>query len=158
MSEISSGNEADISQWIIIVLTAVGLVAQHLWSREQITVHRRQDRFDKYIADPSRIIVANIDAFSVTVPFIPLGEAPAMPQKVAHATLVRSINAFVRGCVGSPVSGGDDWYKALSTKSIEQGLPTEAGQIFSALSQKTLLADLDRLRRLIQDEVDRRRS
>lgn len=152
MSTEPASNAAEYLQWTVTILTVVGLVGQHLWSRRSLVTHRDQDQFDKHIADPARVVISKIDAFSANVPQIETGKAPSAALRVSHAILVKSVNSFAKDCVDSPISGGNEWYK-VSTKEIETGLPTEDDVLVSALQTKSLVAALERLKIKIQTKI-----
>ena len=145
----SGGDSTEILQWTVTVLTAAGLIGQHIWSRRSLVTHRDQDQFDKHIADPARTLIAKIDAFAASVPQVAIGTAPNAALMTSHAILVRTVNSFVRDSVDSPVGGGNEWFE-ISTKDIERGLPTESGENTTALQIKSLVADLERLKVKIQ--------
>jgi hypothetical protein len=156
LSDGTDGGLPELLQWLITILTAVGLVIQHVWSRRSLVTHRNQDQFDKYIADPARTLISKIDSFAATVPQIETGVEPNVALKTSHAILVRSVNSFAKDCVDSPVGGGDDWFQ-ISTKEIERGIPAESGLETSALQIKSLVADLERLKSKIQEKIREKR-
>lgn len=145
----AGGGSTETLQWLVTILTAAGLVGQHIWSRHILVTHRNQDQFDKHIADPARTLIAKIDGFAATVPQIETGNAPNSALMISHAILVRTVNSFVSDSVDSPVGGGSVWFQ-ISTKQIESGLPTESGENTTALQVKTLVSDLERLKTKIQ--------
>ncbi|MGJ8624230.1 MAG: hypothetical protein ACSHW1_15850 [Yoonia sp.] len=150
MAVESGGNSTEYAQWIITVLTLLGLIAQHIWSRRSLITHRDQDQFDKHIADPARTLVSKIDAFSANIPLIEIGTPPSHAMMMSHAILVKTVNTFVSDSVASPVAGGNEWFQ-ISTKGIEGGLPTDNAENTTALQIRQLIIELERLKGNIQD-------
>lgn len=151
---LGAGN--DIVQWAVMGITALGVILQYFWSREQLSIHRKQDQYDKHIADPAKKIVLQIDDFVLALIAVEHGKKPDIVQQRGYATLIRAINTFIQDCFNSPVAGGNCWYE-ISTRDIELGIYSDPDLEFNILNINSLETDLERLKAQIQDNVSVRR-
>ena len=133
--------------------TLVGLVADHLWVRSQLKRSKRRDEYHRTVEVPIREEMSRLADFLTDVSD---WQAQRNGQTCSTVTstgkrVSRKLNQTIVFVAGSEFGKSANWL-AIKTDDLDDTL-SEINPDLVALHSKTLLTELDRLERQLQETL-----